>query len=82
MTEWAICSAKGLVFLDISSKDCRALLSDEEPIHFDLGQIINVFWVESGLKRDIVLLNVHELFYEQIGSNLNNYLLIYNRQLR
>ena len=48
--------------------------------------MISSVWLEKHNDSDILLLNVHELFYEHIGQakkrNQSNYVVIYKRQLR
>lgn len=55
----------------------------DERIKFEHGDIRNVAWYDHHLGQDLLLLNVHELFYQESTQRpLHNYVVIYNRQLR
>jgi hypothetical protein len=63
VSEWAVATSQGLFFLDINTRTFKHRLCQEETIELEARQIINLTWIESNKQRDLLLMNVRELFY-------------------
>lgn len=81
-SDWALVTNEGLFFLEINETNFQVQAIPEERIKFEFGDIRNISWYEHHLGQDILLLNVHELFYQETQRPLHNYVTLYNRQMR